>query len=242
MDKLVETRKERFWNPEAWQRDQWIKDHAAKLPQGSRVLDAGAGASKYRPYFSHCRYETQDFCQYKGPLVKYLQPVDYVCDITQIPVANASFDSIVCTEVLEHVIDPISVLREFSRILKPNGILLLTAPQASQVHMEPYHFYGGFTHYWYRHWLPTCGFEIDTIDAQGGPGRVAWQGLQTYYMNWRTIEQRLRGVRRAISFLLRMSVKIPIHYVLPRILPRFDTSFDQQQVCIGLMVASHRRT
>ena len=66
----------------------------------------GAGASKYRPYFSHCRYETQDFCQYQGDLVKYLEPIYYVCEITTIPLPAQSLDAILCTEVIEHVIDP----------------------------------------------------------------------------------------------------------------------------------------
>ena len=148
MDKLVTTSREQFWCPDAWHRDQWIKAQAEQLPAGSHVLDAGAGASKYRPLFSHCRYQTQDFCQYQGPLVKYLQPVDYVCDITAIPLPDASLDAILCTEVLEHVLDPMAVIKEFSRLLKPGGKLWLTAPHGIYIHMEPYHFYNGLTEYW----------------------------------------------------------------------------------------------
>jgi len=240
MDKLVETNRERFWNPEAWVRDQWIKNEAQKLPPGSRVLDAGAGASKYQPFFAHCQYQTQDFCQYQGPLVKYLRPVDFVCDITKIPLPAATLDAVVCTEVLEHVTDPISVLREFGRLLKPGGRLLLTAPQASPVHMEPYHYYGGFTHYWYRYWLPATGFEVDSIVVQGGPGRAVISAIQTYYMKWRAREQNLQGPWRLMSLAVRMSVKIPVHYLLPWLLPRFDASFDQTQFCIGLLVGATR--
>ena len=113
MDKLITTAQERFWHPEAYARDQWVKAQAASLPPGSKILDAGAGASKYRPFFAHCEYKTQDFCLYQGPLVKYLQPIDYVCEITAIPLPDQSLDAILCTEVLEHVIDPMAVLSEF---------------------------------------------------------------------------------------------------------------------------------
>jgi hypothetical protein len=41
MNKLVETRREGFWHPEASVRDRWVKAEAAKPPAGSRVLDAG---------------------------------------------------------------------------------------------------------------------------------------------------------------------------------------------------------
>ena len=240
MDKLVETPKEQFWNREAWVRDQWIKAEAARLSPGSRVLDAGAGASKYRPYFKHCDYRTQDFCQYQGPLVRYLQPVDFVCDVTKIPLPDGSLDAILCTEVLEHVTDPMAVLREFGRLLKPGGRLLLTAPQASKVHMEPYHYYGGFTHFWYRHWLPACGFVVDQVVAQGGPGRVVVAFAQAYYMTWRAREQSLRGLTRLCSLGARMTAKLPVHYLLPWLLTRFDGFFNQEEFCVGLMVAATR--
>jgi len=82
MDRLATTKRDHLWNFEAYVRDAWVKKQAAILPNQSWVLDAGAGASKYRPYFAHCRYETQDFCQYQGALVKYAEPIKYVCDIT----------------------------------------------------------------------------------------------------------------------------------------------------------------
>src|SRR5271170_4611715 len=158
MDRLATSKRDFRWNFEAYTRDAWVKEQAAILPKHSWVLDAGAGASKYRPYFAHCRYETQDFCQYQGSLVKYVDPIKYVCDITNIPLPSQSLDAIFCTEVIEHVVDPMAMLKEFARLLKPGGRLFLTSPLLSSLHMEPYHFYGGFTHYWYRHWLPHYGF------------------------------------------------------------------------------------
>jgi len=242
MDTLVETRKERFWFPEAWARDGWIKAEAAKLPAGNRVLDAGAGASKYRPFFAHCRYETQDFCQYEGPLVKYVEPIDHVCEITRIPLPEASLDAILCTEVLEHVPNPMAVLNEFSRLLKPGGRLLLTVPVFSRLHMEPYHYYSGFTHHWYRHWLPEGGFVIDSIVPQGGRGRTGVYFLHQAYDDWRAWEQEVRGIRRLLSLGLRMLAKLPVHYILPWFAARCGSDPDPERDSTGLMVAATRRT
>lgn len=240
MDKLVETEKERFWHPEAWARDQWVKAQASKLAPGSHVLDAGAGASKYRPFFSHCRYETQDFCQYEGPLVQYLQPIDYVCEITRIPLPDGSLDAILCTEVLEHVPDPMVVLAEFGRLLKPGGNLLLTAPHGSHLHMEPYHYYTGFTHFWYRHWLPRHGFEVVSITPQGGPGRLAVSGLHAYYTQWRAWERTLPALPRTLSLAGRMLLKVPFHYLAAWTLPRLDPSLERFRSCIGFMVEAKK--
>jgi len=221
-------------------RDAWVKAQAALLPKGSWVLDAGAGASKYRPYFAHCRYETQDFCQYQGELVRYAEPLTYVCEITSIPLPPHSLDAILCTEVIEHVADPMAVLREFFRLLKPGGKLFLTAPLSSSLHMEPYHFYGGFTHYWYRHWLPLHGFSIDEITPVGGPGRTAVVYLQVFYTAWGAHEKMLPFFQRITSKCLRTLAKLPIHLILPRVLPKFDRWLGPKVVCSAYLVRGTR--
>lgn len=240
MDRLVTTAKERFWNAEAYARDQWVRKHAATVPAGSWVLDAGAGASKYRSFFRHCRYETQDFCQYQGELVKYVEPIDHVCDITAIPLADRMLDVILCTEVFEHVADPMAVVAEFSRLLKPGGRLLVTAPLLSALHMEPYHFYGGFTRYWYRHWLSQFGFRVDEVTPVGGPGRSVVIFAQLHYQLWAEAERSLGGWRRLVSRVARWSVKIPVHWILPRLLPRLDSWLGCDVVCAGYLVAATR--
>ncbi len=240
MDKLATTAKERFWNVEAHTRDQWVKRHAATLPRDSRVLDAGAGACKYRPFFAHCRYETQDFCQYQGELVKYTEPITYQCDITAIPLAPGCLDVILCTEVFEHVVNPMAVLTEFARLLKPGGRLLLTAPLLSALHMEPYHFYGGFTRHWYEHWLPQSGLRVDEVVPVGGPGRSVVIFAQLQYQLWAEAEKKLLGWRHLVSKVGRGFFKIPAHIFLPRLLPRLDPWLGNQVVCAGHLVAATR--
>lgn len=240
MDKLVTTAKERFWNVEAHTRDQWVERHAAMLPRGSWVLDAGAGASKYRPFFAHCRYETQDFCQYQGELVKYVEPITYQCEITAIPLAQGCLDMILCTEVFEHVVNPMAVLTEFARLLKPGGRLLLTAPLLSALHMEPYHFYGGFTRYWYAHWLPQSGLRVDEVTPVGGPGRSVVIFAQLQYNLWAEAEKKLHGWRRLVSKVGRGFFKIPAHIFFPRLLPRLDPWLGNKVVCAGYLVAATR--
>jgi SAM-dependent methyltransferase len=240
LNQLVTTARDRFWVPDAWARDQWLSARAAKLPPDSRVLDAGAGSCKYRPFFKHCRYETQDFCQYEGELVQYLQPVDHVCDITQIPLPDASFDVILCAEVLEHVLEPVAVVREFSRLLKPGGQLWLTTPHGAYLHMEPYHFNCGLTEYWYRHWLPELGLTLESITYQGGPARAATSSIQGFYKAWRNWEITLAPPGRLLSLGARMLCKLPVHYIFPWLATRFDRRLSPKHLNSGLMVAAMR--
>lgn len=90
-----------------------------------------------------------------------------VSDITSIPSADASFDAILCSEVLEHVPEPTHALDEFARLLKPGGIIILTAPFGSNVHMAPYHYCSGFSKYWYEHHLTQRGFSIESLVSNG---------------------------------------------------------------------------
>ena len=167
------------------QRDHWVDEKAKTILPGSRVLDVGAGTCLYRANFSHCDYKSHDFKRYEGYQNSHegsYGQMDYVSDINAIPVADESFDVVVCTEVLEHVPEPIAAVREMARILKSGGRLLLTAPLGSGLHQAPYHYYGGFTPYWYRHFCEQFGLSVVEIVPNGGffkllaqeCARVAW--------------------------------------------------------------------
>jgi SAM-dependent methyltransferase len=155
----------------------WLANVLSQIPSGYRILDGGAGELKNKEFCGHLEYVSQDFCQYGGntdlpevglgPAVWDTTRIDIVCDITNIPEQDGSFDAILCSEVLEHIPNPTHALDEFTRLLRPGGILILTAPFGSNVHMAPYHFYSGFSRYWYKHHLPLRGFEIRELVANG---------------------------------------------------------------------------
>lgn len=153
-----------------YKRDRWVEQESKSIPKGMSILDVGAGSSPYRDYFSHCNYQTHDFSQLKDEQLRGLgyAKIDIVSDINNIPVSNESFDIIICTEVFEHIPEPIKALSEISRILKKGGKLLLTAPLGSGLHQEPFHFYGGYTPYWYEKFLKDNNFEsIKILPNQG---------------------------------------------------------------------------
>lgn len=141
-------------------RDRWVAEQAAGLPNGSRVLDVGAGSCPYRRLFDHCTYQAQDFTALQGDQLRHggYGKIDYVCDAAAIPEKDAAFDAILSTEMIEHVPDPLAVINECARLLKPGGRLILTAPLGSGIHQEPHHYYGGFTPFWFHRFLQQAGF------------------------------------------------------------------------------------
>ncbi|OAI50972.1 hypothetical protein AYO44_05275 [Planctomycetaceae bacterium SCGC AG-212-F19] len=156
-------------------RTLWVEACLRSLPAGARILDAGAGEQPFRKCCAHLNYVAQDFGAYKPkaqPAGLHLANWDYgkldiVSDLTAIPEPDGSFDAILCTEVLEHVPDPVAAIRELVRLLKPQGTLLLTAPFCSLTHFAPYHYVTGFNRYFYEKHLPDNGLNIIELTPNG---------------------------------------------------------------------------
>ncbi|MDB5273279.1 MAG: coq3 4 [Chitinophagaceae bacterium] len=156
-------------------RDVWVKKQLTNLPADSSLLDAGAGEQPYKKYCSHLHYVSQDFAQYNPQELKQgLQmkewdygTLDIVSDVAAIPRPDASFDVVLCTEVIEHIVNPIDAIKEFSRLLKPGGQLILTAPFCSMTHFAPYHFYSGYNRFFYETVLNREGFDIVEMSENG---------------------------------------------------------------------------
>lgn len=156
-------------------RDQWLKQILAVIPSGARILDAGAGQLRNRPLCSHLTYVSQDICEYDGKGESNglhtglwdTRGIDIVSDIATIPEPDQSFDAILCSEVFEHLPNPLEAVKEFQRLLRPGGVLIVTAPFASLVHFAPYHYSTGFSRYWYEYHLPRHHFKVESLESNG---------------------------------------------------------------------------
>lgn len=152
-----------------------VKEFARSVSAGAKILDAGAGLKPYAEFFAHCHYESCDFAECQefygnlddGRRDNLLGRHTYICPLDKIPVADHTFDFIICTQVLEHVPYPLSVVKELYRTLKPSGKLFLTVPQGYGVHGEPYNFYY-FTKYGLELTLREAGFATINIEERGG--------------------------------------------------------------------------
>lgn len=157
-------------------RDRWITQKAATVAEGAIVLDAGAGPMPYKNLFSHCDYRPQEFLKADEVPRSFRKNSNggfevggfsYKCDITDIPEEDATFDAILCTEVFEHIPEPMMAMKEFSRLLKPGGRLFITAPFTGGSHQDPYHFSGGYSLNFYNEACRRYGMEVVETKNQG---------------------------------------------------------------------------
>jgi SAM-dependent methyltransferase len=203
-------------NPSRYRLRKFAEQAAA---QGSskefRVLDAGAGKAPFRRLFDHLTYETADFGQVAK---KAYAPIDYTCDLTAIPVPDSTYDLVLCTQVLEHVPDPLAVLREFHRVLKPGGQAWLTAPLFFAEHEKPFDFHR-FTQFAWRRMAAETGFTIKEISWLEGyygtlayQARMAAQSLPNRWILWRVVLALLARQMTRAELKKKVQVGMPKNY------------------------------
>jgi SAM-dependent methyltransferase len=99
-----------------------------------------------------------------------------------IPFASGRFDLVLCTQVLEHVPKPVELLCEVHRVLKPGGVVVLTAPQTNPLHEEP-HDYHRFTCHGLQWLAQDAGFTA--IETRPLGGAIATVGqMFIWHLSW----------------------------------------------------------
>ena len=92
---------------------------------------------------------------------------DVRADIVALPFRSGAFDAVKATEVLEHVPDPASALRECARVLHAGGHLVVTVPFLERLHGDPDD-YARFTETMWTRLLAEAGLRPVQITPQGG--------------------------------------------------------------------------
>ena len=85
------------------------------------ILDFGAGSSPYRSLFPNANYRRADFPIGDGAGLDYI-----LNESLTVAAPDNSFDLVISTQVLEHVVELEKYLRECLRLLRPGGKLVLT--------------------------------------------------------------------------------------------------------------------
>jgi ubiquinone/menaquinone biosynthesis C-methylase UbiE len=112
----------------------------------------------------------------------------YIRDICETELPDAAFDGVLCSSTLEYVPDPLAALRELCRVLRPNGLLLVSVPNAHPIARWPLlaiywvtkyfarrrwfdyldHSKLSYTESGFRELLRSCGFRSEDVRTWGG--------------------------------------------------------------------------
>lgn len=121
-----------------------------------KTLDVGCGTKPYERYFNSTEYIGLEV---ENTINKEEKSVDIFYKGDKIPFSDNEFDSVITSQVLEHVFNPQQFLAEINRVLKSNGKLLLTVPFIWDEHEQPFD-YGRYSSFGLKDILEKNGFKI----------------------------------------------------------------------------------
>jgi len=133
-----------------------IKDFADNTNENVKILDVGCGLKPYRHLFIAKEYIGIDI--QGGGHTDEAKIVNAYYDGLHIPYPDKSYDVVICTQVLEHATDPEILLKEITRVLKPQGKIFLSMPFIYPEHEIPFDF-RRFTSFEHKRNLEKNGFE-----------------------------------------------------------------------------------
>lgn len=117
-----------------WRHRQLKGELAKYIDRESRILDVGGGTGIFFQFLNgNISYSNYFNSDYSFEMLKKspFQNINAVGDF--LPFKYNSFDYVVCSEVLEHVIDKVAVLNECYKVLKEDGLFLLTTPRTGWI-------------------------------------------------------------------------------------------------------------
>ncbi len=174
-------------------RKRFWRDLAALAPRATGVmLDIGCGAKPFEPLFAphvqqHIGVDLPATLDYRGSRAQVNGSA------TRLPFADASFDTVLCTQMLDDVPQPGEIFSEAARVLRPGGVLILTVGLMYPVHDPPHDFYR-FTRYGLEYQAKRAGLTPEHFQASGG----AWLAAGTL------VVQRIWALHDRIPLLRKL--------------------------------------
>lgn len=178
-----------------WRQANWkfLKEEIDKLPSDALVLDVGSGRGDFREILKNRDCITLDIYPYPE--------IDIVADLTRYtPFKPNSFDMVVLMNVLEHVFDTDTLLKEIRHILKPGGLFVIAVPFLLKVHQAPIDFVR-YTEYALHRWADKINLEVALLEGYYDPVFLLEQGIGNIRFG---VLPRLRRIKRYLVQLMIM--------------------------------------
>jgi SAM-dependent methyltransferase len=228
---------------------------AAVAPRArGRLLDVGCGQRPYeelfRPYVTEYVGIEHDATFHHTNASTHEKRPDLYYDGRTLPFEDGSFDTVINIQVLEHTPDPRNLVHEMSRVLKDDGLLILSAPFEFRLHEQPYDYFR-YTPHGLRVLCQDAGLEVFEVLKQGSLWSVVAHKINSYLAFQ---VARIGGLAQAMGKLSHEASAQPPSRVwtLPLVAPLMvglsggarvmDRFFEDPDESLGFLILARRRT
>lgn len=243
-DMLGVKEKDGFVNISYWAYDRVARTnilkgilYAGEKYSKGKLVDVGCGIKPYESIFEKYvdSYYGIDHYASAGSSYGHLTKADLYCDCTDLKLDSEIFDTLLSTQVMEHVFDIKKYISECFRILKTGGVGIFTIPMAWKLHAEPYDYYR-FTRWSLSMLFKEAGFDIVELKSlEGAFASLLQLKMVTLYL--------IEG-KNFISMFINRLRYIFLFPILSWLALNFDRFFWNGQFCLNylLVVKKTERT
>ena len=176
-----------------------------RLYTKGNVLDVGGwdfykSAKKEKITFKH--WTTLEYYPNRNPHIKDKNFEFVYGDGCNMKFKNNTFNTVLNIQVLEHVFEPLKMVSEAARVLRPGGYAIFLIPQTATIHRVPHHYYN-FTKFWIEEAAKKTSLKIVHIKPLGG----LWTTIASYFVYFFFQSIRFEGmsspnIKRNLYFYL----------------------------------------
>lgn len=196
-----------------------IREHAL-----GTLADIGCGSV---PYYQIYKDQVAEIiCVDWGETATGISHLDFVADLNNgIPLANEVADTVLCTDVLEHIHNPVHLFSEMTRIMKQDAKIIVTVPFLYWIHNAP-HDHHRYTRYMLTEFCRKNGLTVVSLEEYGGLPEILYDLVHKGYIfynfplrraflfSWRKFGEFLYRRNFIVNLSKRSRETFPLGYIL----------------------------
>ncbi|MEX2015867.1 MAG: class I SAM-dependent methyltransferase [Candidatus Hydrogenedentales bacterium] len=183
---------------------EWYNETLRQHAKG-RLLDLGCGKAPL--YHAYREFVSDIICVDWANSLHKNEHLDFECDLSEpLPFANGEFDTVILSDVLEHLPEPGHLWKEMARVLAPGGKILLNVPYFYWLHERPHDYYR-YSEFALRRFVEQSSLRVISLRPIGGSPEIIADIFAKHFQFVPVIGSGLAGL---VQYCTKLFIMTPI--------------------------------